>query len=142
MLKKTMLLLCMTSPVLAVTQGSQGSAMSAQLSSQGIGQIISGSSNLLVAGSQLPIAGVKVVGDFLHITLHSVENSTSVTIKVSRNVAGASLLATGQLVQVVATGSSTLVYTSGQIIAFLPNEMGKSLLHSKKLNREFTNERI
>lgn len=131
MLKKTIILLAITTQAFATVQGSKGSAASADLSSQGLGQIINGSGQLLQAGSQLTIIAIKTVGESTFITLKAVGNSATVTIRVGSQVSGHLLHGAGQMIQAVATASGVILTSAGKVVAFLPNEMGKSLLYSK-----------
>lgn len=134
MLKKAMLLLAVSTSALAGPHGgSEASSASANLSSEGMGQIVQGSSKILAAGSQLPIVAIKTVGDFSYITLKTLHGSATTTIRVSRDVAGHVLMSTGQLIQVVATGTGQMLYTSGHMIAYIPNQAGKELLHNEKV---------
>lgn len=130
MFKKSLILFAITTQLFAAPQGSQGSAASSALSSEGLGNIVYGSSQLLSAGSQLSVIAIKTVGEFTFITLKAVDQSATVTLRVASNVSGHVLRGIGQMVQVVTTGAGQLLISSGQVIAFLPNEMGKSLLYS------------
>ena len=130
MFKKTLILFAFTTQVFATVQGSQGSAASADLSSQGIGQIVNGSGHVLQAGSQLSIIAIKTVGEFTFITLKTVGNSATVTLRVASKLSGHILHGIGQMIQVVATGSGAILTSAGHVVAFLPNEMGKSLMYS------------
>ena len=130
MYKKYLILLAFTSQVFAATQGSQGSAASADLSSQGMGQIVNGSGHILQAGSQLSIIAVKTVGEFTFVTLKAVGNSAEVTLRVGSKFSGHVLYGAGQLIRVIATSAGVLLTSAGHVVAFLPNEMGKSLIYS------------
>ncbi|QDQ39451.1 hypothetical protein E3226_003080 [Legionella geestiana] len=130
MFKKSVLLFAITTQLFAAPVGSQGSVASSMLSSEGLGNIAYGSSQLLSAGSQLSVTAIKTVGDFTFITLKSAGHSAFVTLRVARHVSGNVLLGVGQTVHVVTTGAGQLLISSGQVITFLPNEMGKSLLYS------------
>ncbi|STX27927.1 Uncharacterised protein [Legionella beliardensis] len=134
MKKITNLALCFFIPTLATAQVvAPSTAASVALSTNGISQIVQGSGNILAAGSQLTIVSINNVGEFIDITLQAVANSATVTLRVSRNILGNSLLATGQAVQVIGVSSGNLIYVAGQLIAFLPNELGRHLLFSQKL---------
>lgn len=75
------------SSVFAANQGSQASTASMELSSQGISKTVSGSSDILVAGSSLPIVAVKIASDATYITLKAVGESTTTTIRVAGQLA-------------------------------------------------------
>lgn len=133
MFNKALIMLCLATPVFAATQGSQASVASTDLSSQGLSELVRGSGHLLMAGNQASIAAIETVGDVSFITLRAAGQSGTVTIRVARTVVGQALIGTGQLVQVVGIGSGTLLTSSGRLLAFLPNELGKSLVYSNRL---------
>lgn len=132
MFKKALLLFAFTPQLFAAVQGSQGSAASADLSGQGIGQIINGSGYILEAGSQFSITAIQTIGEFTFITLKTVGNSATVTLRLGSKLAGHALYGVGQIVQVVTTGAGTILTSAGHVVAFLPNEMGKSLIYNTK----------
>jgi len=133
MFKKTLLMLCLATPVFAATQGSQASAASVDLSSQGLSEIVGGSGHVLMAGSQASIAAIETAGDVTFITLRAVGQSGTVTLRIASTVVGQAMIGTGQLVKVVGIGSGTLLTASGRLLAFVPNELGKSLVYSNRL---------
>jgi hypothetical protein len=49
-------------------------------------------------------------------------------------VGGASLLV-GAAVTVTAVSAGWVLSTAGQVIAFVPNELGKALLHNERITR-------
>ncbi|KTC96155.1 hypothetical protein [Legionella erythra] len=129
MIKKTIPLVLFTASAFA-NGGSEASMASTDLSREGVSQIVKGSANLFAAGSQLVIVAVKTVGDITCISLKVAGQSAVTTIQVSSHVAGHSLLAAGQLVRVVTTGTGVILTAAGRLIAFIPNEVGKSLIYS------------
>lgn len=130
MFKKSLILFAITTQLFAAPQDSQGSAASSALSNEGLGNIVYGSSQVLSAGSQLSVIAIKTVGEFTYLTLKAVGQSATVTLRVASNVSGHVLQGIGQMVQIVTIEAGQLLISSGQVIAFLPNEMGKSLLYS------------
>lgn len=134
MSKKLTIISLVLLPVLANATGSETSQASLDLSAQGMGQIIGGSSQIIASGSQLVVASVQTVGEFVDITLKAIGQSATTTIRVTRNGSGYALVGVGQVVNVIATGSGNLLIHSGKIIGYLPNQLGKSLLYSNKVN--------
>jgi hypothetical protein len=101
--------------------------------SQAVGEI-SGTVVLgsLVAGSVV-VAGSKRLGDGVELVVQSVGNASRSTVKLSGGAAAHLSLATGTVVEVVATSTGHALVMSGQAIAFIPNEAGKILLHRSKV---------
>lgn len=132
-IKNFLLLLAFSSPVIASNQASQTSVASMDLSSMGVSEIVQGSGHLLEAGNQVVIVAAQVTAGFIEITLQATHQSATTTIRVSRNVSGLALIGVGQLVQVIGTGTGKLLYHGGKLIAFLPDQVGKSLLYSQPI---------
>ncbi|PUT40290.1 hypothetical protein DIZ81_06715 [Legionella taurinensis] len=132
MIKKALPLILLTTTAFA-SGGSEASAASTDLSAQGISQVVDGSANLFAAASQLVIVAVKTVGDVTYISLKAAGQSAVTTIQVSSHVAGHSLLAAGQWVRVVTTGTGIILTSAGRLIAYVPNELGKSFLFSSQI---------
>lgn len=130
MFKKAVILFAISTQVFAAPHGSQGSAASAALSGQGLSQIVGGSSQILQGGSQLTVVSVQTMGEVTLITLQKAGQSASVTLRVASDISGHALFATGQLIRILTTGAGTLLINAGRVVAFLPNEMGKSLIYS------------
>lgn len=87
MIKKAAFLFLLSTQVFAQPNGSQASAASMELSGQGIGEIVQGSFHLLQGGSQLPIAGLRIVGDSAYVTLRIIDKSSTLTLKIASTVA-------------------------------------------------------
>jgi hypothetical protein len=113
------------------SEGSTASTASIDLSSKGMGKIISGSSDLSAAGAELSVGSLKMVGNVAYITLVASGNSLTTTIAVSSDLTGHSLVAVGQSIHVSTTAAGQLLSTAGKIIAFIPNELGRSLIYNQ-----------
>lgn len=103
------------------------------LSQYGSTQIISGSANIIQAGSVLSVSAVRTVGDVSYITLKAIGTSATTTLRVGRLASGHILLGFGQLVKVVGTASGQLLTSAGHVLAFIPNQMGRALLFNRKI---------
>lgn len=132
MLKKVLPLVLVTATAFA-DGGSQASVASADLSAQGVSQVVNGSAAVFASGSQLAVVAVKTVGDITYISLKAVSQSAVTTIQVSSRVIGHGLVASGQFINVIATGTGVILTSAGRLIAFVPNEVGKSLIYSSRL---------
>lgn len=115
------------------SEGGAASAVSVNLSADGMGKIINGSGDLLAANAHLSVAAVKTVGDITYITLKAAENSATTTVAVSSHVAEHFLIAAGRGIQVSSTLAGQMLYTAGQMIAFIPNALGRELLYSRTI---------
>lgn len=138
MLKKILLILtssyfCFASILTNASEASAVSETSLSLSGQGIGKIVDGSADLLVSGSQFTVASVRIIGNLTYITLKTTTQSTATTIDLSLHLAGHSLVAVGQSVEVSSTAAGQLLYASGKVLAFIPSKLGESLIYNQTL---------
>ena len=125
--------LCLTlavSPASAdsTIRGSQGSTDFSAASAT----IVNGSTQIFAGSSQLLVSSVEIVGDSVVVVLRGASEATQVSLKLSGEVVGAASLAVGTSVQVIAESTGYLLTTAGKAIAFIPNELGRSLLHHSR----------
>lgn len=121
-------------PAAAQSDASRASAHSAVGLSAAAGSIVAGSASVLVAGSTLVVVGVEQVGAALVVVLKGAGKAASeaatVSVRVAASTVGTASLAVGSAVTVVAEGSGQALYLAGKLIAFIPNELGRSLVYS------------
>jgi hypothetical protein len=137
------ILLASTGACLEARAQSEASALSA-LSALPLASVVVGAS--AVAGSVVAVplvlstAGavllVKAVESTARGTLYVLERASdgaqaSIEV-VGRGVGGASL-AVGSSVTVSVVGAGVLLSAAGEVIAFLPNALGRALLHNERL---------
>jgi len=89
---------------------------------------------LSVAGSQLVIKGVQVTGDAVVYVLERVADGAQATVRVSLGTAGYSVRQVDTMVSVVVIAAGVMLVSAGEVLAFVPNEAGRALLHSAKLS--------
>jgi hypothetical protein len=89
---------------------------------------------------QFVVTGLKAAGESTTVFLRDAGNATSqagaASIEVSSSVLRAAGVAVGSSVVAVGEASGYALMTSGKMIAFIPNEIGRSLVGSN-----FTRER-
>lgn len=121
-------------PAAAQSDASRASAQSAVGLSAAVGSVVAGSASVWVAGSALVVASVEPIGEALIVVLKEAGKTASeaatVTVRVAASTVGTASLAVGSAVTVVADGSGHALYLAGQLIAFIPNEIGRSLVYS------------
>lgn len=120
-------------PAPALSEVSQASANASESLSRATGSVVVGTASLLYVGSMLVIEGVEKSGESVVIVLkgvaQGVSEATTVSVRVAASAIGNTSLAVGSAVKVVAEGSGYALYLSGKLIAFIPNEIGQSLVH-------------
>jgi hypothetical protein len=106
--------------------------------SHGIGEL----SGVVVAGSLLPVfvggslvvESVETFGDGLEVVLKGAADGSKATVRFSGKAMEGVSLATGTAVSVAAMSAGHALVVSGRVIAFLPSEAGKALLHHSRVN--------
>jgi hypothetical protein len=109
-------------------QGSPGG--SSDISAKSLSQIASGSAAVLTGTSQLTVAVIQVSGDVASVTLRAAADSAEVVVTIGADVLRASKIVVGETLKVVSKGTGSLLVAAGQVIAFIPNELGKAMLYS------------
>lgn len=126
-------------PTVAQSDASRASTNGSEALSRDTGSIVAGTASLIVVGSILMVDAVETAGESVVVVLKSVGQGVSeagtVSVKVAASVVGNASLAIGSSVKVVAEASGHALYLSGKLIAFIPNEIGKSLVHHSPVKK-------
>lgn len=93
------------------------------------GIVLLGSMSMLAASGMVVVEGVESVADGSVVVLKGASNAGAASIKLTGEAAKNLSLAAGTVVSVVAVSTGHALVLSGKIIAYIPNEIGKSLLH-------------
>jgi len=115
----------------STTRDSQGSTHMSAASAR----IANGSVEVLAGSGQLVVSSVEVAGDVTAVALRGASEAAQVSLLISAEIAGAASLAAGMSVQVTAESTGYLLTAAGRLIAFIPNELGRSLLHHSRFQR-------
>jgi hypothetical protein len=132
----------LSTPALATGNASEASANASATLSMGAASIVVGSVLMLSAGGQFVVESVEKTADGFVYVIGNMSQDLSKAGKISvrvggnasGNASGAALVVAGQSVQVLAESTGTVIMASGEIIAFIPNEIGQSLIHHSSLN--------
>ena len=102
------------------------------------GSIIVGSALLLSASGELVVESIEKVGNGVVFVLKNMSQDASkaskVSVQLSGNVAGAASVVAGQSVEVLAESTGAAIMASGKLIAFIPNEIGNSLIYHQEIH--------
>jgi hypothetical protein len=98
------------------------------------GVLVQGSVQMLAGAGQMVVASVEVVGESTLIVLKGIGSTVEVSLKVASNVAAGVSLAIGTVVTVVTEAVGYALVAAGRTIAFIPNELGRSLLYQSRLD--------
>jgi hypothetical protein len=99
------------------------------------GKIISGSVGVLAASGELIVVGVEQSANGVSVVIKSAADVSGEAVAVLIDGAAAASLATGHALQASASGVGHVLVASGKVIAFIPNEIGQSLIHQSRYSR-------
>ena len=127
------LLFASAAPGLVHAAASENLSKGSQNLSDGSAVVVGGSRSMLVASGQVVVASVETVGEGIVIVLKGASEAGGASVQMSTQAAKGLSLAAGTVVNVVALSTGHMLVLSGKAIAFIPNELGKALLHHSKV---------
>ncbi|MBV8035609.1 hypothetical protein [Roseateles sp.] len=90
---------------------------------------------ILSAGVTLVVVSVEVVGGATIWVLERASDGARISIKVAGRLAKGVVASTGAAVTVSVISAGTLLSVAGEVIAFIPSEVGKALLYNERVSR-------
>jgi hypothetical protein len=90
---------------------------------------------VLSAGVGLTVVAVEASGNATVWVLERASDGARASVTVSGAVVGGASLLVGTTVTVTALSAGWLLSAAGKVIAFVPNEIGKALLHNERITR-------
>ncbi|WP_146171862.1 hypothetical protein [Pseudoduganella armeniaca] len=93
------------------------------------GLVVLGSIVAVGAGGSVVVESVKTVGDGIEVVLRTVADASRATVRLSGQGARQLSIGASTALDVVATSTGHMLVASGKVLAFIPNELGKALLH-------------
>ena len=94
--------------------------------------IIAGTSQFFKDAGRLSVTGVKTAGNVSVITFRGLANGAEASVQVSSKMIEGSAVGVGVVLQATVSATGTLLVSAGKALMFIPNEMGKSLLHHSR----------
>jgi len=117
----------------AQANGANGDASTpSRLSGDASAILVTGSLVAVVATGSVVVAGVHASGEGVELLLQGAGEASSATVRLSGQAARGLSIATGTALEVVATSTGHVLVLSGKVLAFVPNEIGKMLLHHER----------
>jgi hypothetical protein len=110
-------------------RGSQGSAAV----SAGSGTVLTGSLDIAANSGELVVASVETIGESTHIVLNGVSTAAAESVKIAISAAAGASVAVGTTVQIVALSTGYSIMAAGIMLAYIPNEVGRSLLYHQRV---------
>ncbi len=94
--------------------------------------LVAGTSQFFKDAGQLSVTGVKTVGNVSVITLRGLANGTEASVQVSSKAIEGSAVGVGVVLQATVSATGVMLVSAGKALMFVPNEVGKSLLHHSR----------
>ena len=121
-------------PVLQAADPSRGVSYASAALSNASGAIVYGSVQMLAGAGSLVVASMQVVGESTVLVLKGASGAVEVSLKIATEIALGAALAVGSVVVVVAGTVGYALMAASRMIAFVPNDVGRSLLYQAKLD--------
>lgn len=86
-----------------------------------------------VVGASLVVKAVEVTASGTLYLLERASDGAQASVRIAGNVASGVVMGVGTVVAVSAIGTGLLLLTAGEVLAFIPNELGKALLHNERV---------
>ncbi len=94
--------------------------------------VVGGSMSVLAGASNVVVASVEAVGDGVVVVLKGASDASRTTLRFSTKAAREASLVAGSAVSVTVIASGYLLVAAGKVLAFIPNEAGKALIHHSR----------
>ena len=94
--------------------------------------LVDGSAQMFKDGGQLSVTGIKTAGNVSVITLRGLKGGAEASVQISSKAIEGSAIGVGVMLQATVSATGVLLVSAGQAIMFVPNEMGKALLHHSR----------
>ena len=131
---KALLSLALVASLMGTTPAIQASPSEASYGSAFLsGYVVLGSVFVAGASGATIVESVQKVGDGMELVLTNTSNASKATVRLSGKAAQQLSVAAGTTLDVVATSTGHMLVFSGKVLAFIPNELGKALLHHEKV---------
>lgn len=86
-----------------------------------------------VAGATLVVKAVEVTASGTVYVLERVSDGARASVEVSGRAVSAVSMGVGTVVVVSVIGTGVLLSAAGEVLAFIPNELGRALLHNERI---------
>lgn len=90
---------------------------------------------VLIAGAQLTVKAVESTAQGSLLVLERASDGAQASIALSGKVLDRASVKVGSAVEASAIGAGMILSAAGTVIAFVPNEIGRALLHHEPITR-------
>lgn len=116
----------------AEQQGASAMSNASELVGEGSALLVYGSLSAVAASGTVVVDSVEVAGDASLVVLAGASDAGRAAIRLSGRAAREASLAVGSGVSLVALPTGYLLVSAGTVVCFVPNELGKALLHHSR----------
>ncbi len=114
-------------------QGSAHLSNASNVIANGSAKVLGGGLESVAGAGSLVVASVETAGDGSVVVLKAAGKASTATVALSGRAARDASLVVGASVEMVALSTGYLLVTAGRVLAFIPNEAGRVLLHSSRI---------
>jgi hypothetical protein len=115
-------------------QGSTDASNASQLVTEGSATVVYGSLSAVAASGTVVLDSVEVGAEASVIVLAGAAGAAKAAVRLSGAAARQASLVAGASVNAIATSTGTLLVAGGKVLAFIPNEIGKALIHHSRVS--------
>jgi hypothetical protein len=90
---------------------------------------------LLVSGAAFTVVAIQTLAEGTVWVLERASDGLRVSVRFGSEVAGVSAVAVGTVIVTTVVAAGCVLSAAGEAIAFIPNELGRSLLHDERITR-------
>jgi hypothetical protein len=90
---------------------------------------------LLVSGAAFTVVAIQTLAEGTVWVLERASDGLRVSVRFGSEVAGVSAVAVGTVIVTTIVAAGCVLSAAGEAIAFIPNELGRSLLHDERITR-------
>lgn len=127
----TLLALALVATPGRAADGSDASTASA-MSAEGSGMVVDGSLMVAAGSGTVIVKSVEASAESVVFVVEGSANGASATVRLIGSGAREASLAAGQVLQATTVSAGVMLIASGKVLAFIPNEAGKALLHHSR----------
>lgn len=120
-------------PMHAAPNGGSQLSNASEALSGAAGVVVLGSLSAVAASGYVVVASVETVAEGVVVVLKGASIGIEASFELSGAAAAGLSDAAGKAVTVTATSTGHMLVMSGKVLAFIPNEIGKSLLHHSRV---------
>jgi hypothetical protein len=130
---KRLLIVTLLSLACTAAQAKGDASAPSRLSGDASAMVVAGSLLSVAAAGSVVVIGVQASAEGVELVLQGASEAGAATVRLSGQGARGLSIATGTVLDVVATSTGHVLVLSGKALAFIPNALGEALLHHERV---------